>query len=401
MSPRGAPPPSANSGATPDLSAAEQRFAAALARLGASSPLLLAVSGGPDSMAMLVLAAAVLPGRVTAATVDHGLRTDAADEALMVAAQCARIGVQHATLSPAAPIEGASLQARARAARYALLADYARAVGATAILTAHHADDAAETFLMRAARGSGLAGLAGVRARTMIAGVRVLRPLLDWRRAELRAIVERDELQAERQLFGRQATRHRDAGQARHVHRHREGVVEIHGDRVLPALLPHREGRRRGRRREDRVDSVGEGGLEVLAHQRADLLGLEVIGVVIAGREHVGADHDAPAHLRAEARRAGVAVHVGDVAARHPQAVADAVVAGEVGRGFRRRHDVIGGQRVFRVRQRDVDDAGARGLQPGDALGPEGVDLGRHAVDAVFAGNADDLAGHRGADRGS
>jgi tRNA(Ile)-lysidine synthase len=143
---------------------------------------------------MLTLAAEAFPGRITAATVDHGLRADAADEAAIVAAYCAGIGVVHATLTPATPIAGASIQAQARASRYALLADHARAVGAGAILTAHHIDDQAETFLMRAARGSGLAGLAGIRARTEIAGVTVLRPLLDWRRAELRAIVRRAEV---------------------------------------------------------------------------------------------------------------------------------------------------------------------------------------------------------------
>jgi tRNA(Ile)-lysidine synthase len=89
---------------------------------------------------------------------------------------------------------GASIQAQARGVRYALLADHARAIGAGCVLTAHHADDQAETFLMRAARGSGLAGLAGVRARTEVAGIPVIRPLLDWRRAELRAIVRRAEV---------------------------------------------------------------------------------------------------------------------------------------------------------------------------------------------------------------
>jgi tRNA(Ile)-lysidine synthase len=157
-------------------------------------PFLLAVSGGPDSMAMLALAARACPGRLMVATVDHGLRADAPDEAAMVAAYCATMDVRHTTLRPDAPIAGASIQAQARSSRYALLADHARAEGAGAVLTAHHVDDQAETFLMRAARGSGLAGLAGIRARTEIAGMTVLRPLLDWRRAELRAIVRRAEI---------------------------------------------------------------------------------------------------------------------------------------------------------------------------------------------------------------
>ncbi|WP_230483778.1 tRNA lysidine(34) synthetase TilS [Sphingomonas sp. Leaf21] len=157
------------------------------------APLLLAVSGGPDSMAMLTLAVAAFPKRIAVATVDHGLRPEAADEVAMVAAHCAALGVPHHGLRPAEPIAGASLQSQAREARYALLAERARMIGATTILTAHHADDQAETFLMRAARGAGLSGLSGVRARTVIAGMTVVRPLLEWRRAELRQIVRRAE----------------------------------------------------------------------------------------------------------------------------------------------------------------------------------------------------------------
>lgn len=172
------------------------RFLADLTRVCGEMPpgLLLAVSGGPDSMAMLALAhGAGVPG-ITVATVDHRLRDESVGEAAMVAAQCATLGLPHATLVPDAPIEGASLQAQARAVRYALLAAQARAIGVACIATAHHADDQAETFLMRAARGAGLAGLAGVRARTPIDGIAVVRPLLEWRRAELRAIVRRAEL---------------------------------------------------------------------------------------------------------------------------------------------------------------------------------------------------------------
>jgi tRNA(Ile)-lysidine synthase len=161
----------------------------------AAAPLALAVSGGPDSMAMLALAAAAFPGAVIAATVDHGLRASAAGECAMVAGVCAELGVAHAMLAGIAPA-GASLQAQARALRYRLLIDWAATAGAGLLATAHQADDQAETFLMRAARGAGLSGLAGVRA---VRGVRasdgtaltLVRPLLDWRRAELRAIVRR------------------------------------------------------------------------------------------------------------------------------------------------------------------------------------------------------------------
>jgi tRNA(Ile)-lysidine synthase len=185
------------SGVSPDLI---ERFRRDL-EAAQSCPLLpgdrfaLAVSGGPDSMAMLALAHAALPGRIAAATVDHGLRAEAAAEAAMVAQCCARWNVPHRILRPEAPIAGASVQAQARGARYSLLAGWFATLGARALLTAHHADDQAETFLMRAARGSGISGLAAIRERRelitgAVAPMLVVRPLLAWRRAELRSIAE-------------------------------------------------------------------------------------------------------------------------------------------------------------------------------------------------------------------
>ncbi|MBS0502200.1 MAG: tRNA lysidine(34) synthetase TilS [Proteobacteria bacterium] len=164
------------------------RFAAALAALGVpeDEAIGVAVSGGPDSLALLLLAAEAQPGRVRAATVDHGLRPEARAEADAVAAVCARLGVPHAILSVA--VEG-SVQAGARAARYAALADWCRAQALNWLATAHHADDQAETLLMRIARGAGLSGLAGVRARRPLSeGVTLIRPLLDWRKAELETL---------------------------------------------------------------------------------------------------------------------------------------------------------------------------------------------------------------------
>lgn len=157
-----------------------------------AKPLALAVSGGPDSMAMLALAAAAFPGAVIAATVDHGLRAAAADEATMVADWCNAAGIAHRTLTVLDPLPAATnLHDWARHRRYALLNDWARTANALAIATGHHADDQAETFLMRAARGSGLAGLAGVRARHVAPNrVPIVRPLLFWRRADLVAVVE-------------------------------------------------------------------------------------------------------------------------------------------------------------------------------------------------------------------
>jgi tRNA(Ile)-lysidine synthase len=142
----------------------------------------LAVSGGADSMALLALAHRCWPGQIEAATVDHGLRPAAHEEAQMVADWCALHGVPHATLKPAGPISG-SLQAQARAARYTLLEQWCVERGLDWLLTAHHADDQLETLLLRLGRGSGVGGLASVRARRGS----ILRPMLGMRRAELRA----------------------------------------------------------------------------------------------------------------------------------------------------------------------------------------------------------------------
>lgn len=156
----------------------------------------LSVSGGPDSLALLLLAHAALSGRIAAATVDHGLRPEAADEAAMVAAVCADLDVPHAVL--AVTVEPGNIQAEARAARYAALAAWMAREDLTALLTAHHADDQAETLLLRLNRGSGVAGLAGVRARGQVPGTErpLLRPLLGWRRAELADVVAASELAA-------------------------------------------------------------------------------------------------------------------------------------------------------------------------------------------------------------
>lgn len=144
----------------------------------------IAVSGGPDSMALLVLARSAIPGRIEAATVDHGLRPEAADEAEMVARWCQEQDIPHAVLRPPAPITG-NLQSAARAERYRLLWNWCDQRALDWLLTAHHADDQLETLLMRLNRGAGLAGLAGIRARSD----RLLRPLLSWTRAELADVI--------------------------------------------------------------------------------------------------------------------------------------------------------------------------------------------------------------------
>jgi tRNA(Ile)-lysidine synthase len=151
----------------------------------------VAVSGGADSLALLLLAAAARTGRIEAATIDHALRAEARDEAEMVGSVCRSLAVPHAILTarwdqpPASAIEE-----RARKERYRLLGYWAEERGLAAIVTAHHAEDQAETLLMRLARGSGVKGLAAMRRRSIASGahVRLVRPLLGWRRSELEAI---------------------------------------------------------------------------------------------------------------------------------------------------------------------------------------------------------------------
>lgn len=172
--------------------AATDRFARDLAALlpNPTGRIGLAISGGPDSLALLLLAKASLPD-IVAATADHGLRPEAADEARFVAQICADLGVDHSILTLAnGPVGNTS--SWARQARYQALEDWGTVKKISWLLTAHHADDQLETLLMRLNRGSGVAGLAGIRAHNKS----VARPLLNWRKAELEALVKEAGLHA-------------------------------------------------------------------------------------------------------------------------------------------------------------------------------------------------------------
>jgi tRNA(Ile)-lysidine synthase len=187
---RTASKPPASDGVTPVEAG---RFAADLGRLWPEGGRLgLAVSGGPDSLTLLLLAHAAIPGSFSVATVNHGLRAEAAEECAMVEQVCGERGISCTVLTIA--VGAGNVQAAAREARYAALAAWAEHEGLSALVTAHHADDQAETLLMRLARGAGLSGLAGIRPIRPIDeadpdGPKLLRPLLDWRKAELEAIV--------------------------------------------------------------------------------------------------------------------------------------------------------------------------------------------------------------------
>jgi tRNA(Ile)-lysidine synthase len=162
------------------------RFRADLEALGpVPARLGLAVSGGPDSLALLLLAVAAFPGRVAAATVDHRLRPESGWEALHVEDICGRLGCPHRILEVEVPPRGGGMQADARKVRYQALEAWAEAEHIAALATAHHADDQAETLLMRLARGAGVGGLAGIRPVRREDRLTLIRPLLGWTKAEL------------------------------------------------------------------------------------------------------------------------------------------------------------------------------------------------------------------------
>jgi len=166
------------------------------AGLASTPAIVLAVSGGPDSVALMWLAARWRRGlsrgpRLIAVTVDHGLRPEAAREARDVKRLAQSLDLPHSTVRWTGPKPRTGVPAAAREARYRLLAQAARKHGATHVLTAHTRDDQAETLLMRMLRGSGIAGLSAMARETEREGVRLMRPLLDISKARLIATLNK------------------------------------------------------------------------------------------------------------------------------------------------------------------------------------------------------------------
>eukprot|EP00898_Chlorokybus_atmophyticus_P005212 jgi/Chlat1/5692/Chrsp38S05541 len=158
-----------------------------------ADPLALAVSGGADSMALALLASSMTTAPssppLLACVVDHALRPESAAEAATVAGWLQRKGLAHSVLRcewPDGKPRCSRLQADARNQRYRLLVEECRQQGIATLLTAHHADDQAETVLMRLARASGIDGLAGMPAvATLSPRVRLVRPLLGFTKQQL------------------------------------------------------------------------------------------------------------------------------------------------------------------------------------------------------------------------
>lgn len=166
------------------------------AGLSHHSALVLAVSGGPDSTALLYLASRWRAGlkkgpALVAVTVDHGLRKESATEAKAVAKLCRTLGVAHRTLKWSGTKPKTGLQEAARHARYDLLAKETTRHKARHVVTAHTLDDQAETILFRLSRGSGLTGLAGMARETQWSEVTIARPLLDVPKARLIATLRK------------------------------------------------------------------------------------------------------------------------------------------------------------------------------------------------------------------
>lgn len=174
-----------------------REFAQAIERLGPFEKhphVAVAVSGGADSLSLALFASAWARkrgGRLTALTVDHGLRPEAADEARRVGRWLRARGIEHRIIAWRGEKPEANIQAAARDARYALLSGWCARRGILHLLLAHHAGDQAETYLLRLARGSGVDGLAAMATVHELLSVRVLRPLLDVPRVRLEASLRR------------------------------------------------------------------------------------------------------------------------------------------------------------------------------------------------------------------
>lgn len=179
----------------------QARFRSALRRdalVTAGDTVLVGLSGGPDSVALLSLFREVSREyrlSLRAAHLDHGLRTGSAADARFVRALCRESGIP-LVLGRARIRRGrkGSLEEAARTARFAFLMRSASRLKADSIALGHNLDDQAETVLMRILRGTGLSGLAAIMPKRTIAGHTLIRPLLSVKRAQIEAYLRRKKL---------------------------------------------------------------------------------------------------------------------------------------------------------------------------------------------------------------
>lgn len=176
-------------GLDPAVAEVRRAVRSALAGLSADAVVLVALSGGADSLALAAAAAFEAPKlglRVVSVTVDHGLQPGSADAAAAAAAHAEALGIEARVVR--VDVAGAGgPEAAARDARYRALREAARAAGAVAVLVGHTLDEQAETVLLGLARGAGAASLQGMAEASDLDGLSVLRPLLGVRRATTRA----------------------------------------------------------------------------------------------------------------------------------------------------------------------------------------------------------------------
>jgi len=185
------------------ISAAEAK--SLFANLESFPVLVLAVSGGPDSTALMLLSARwrkplKIKPKLIAVTIDHGLRAESKREAAAVGKLARKLGIVHRILRWSGKKPKTGLQAAARQARYRLLGEAARKANAVRVLTAHTRDDQAETVLIRMSRGSGVTGLGAMARLTKLPGnpngdIRLARPLLDIPKTRLIATLKAAKIQ--------------------------------------------------------------------------------------------------------------------------------------------------------------------------------------------------------------
>lgn len=230
---------------------------------------ILAVSGGGDSTALMLLAARWREQspqtRLTVASIDHALRAESAEECRIVSARAVDLGLPCIVKRWEGDKPAARLQEAARSARYALLTAVATEVGADAIATAHTLDDQAETVLMRLLHGSAVDGLAAMRPLTPLADLSLLRPLLGTTRARLVAT-----LQAAGVAWLEDPSNHNPRFERVRLRALLAQLAPLGLDPARLALLA-----RRAARSNDALEAVAAERFEILARREQDRLQLD------------------------------------------------------------------------------------------------------------------------------